>query len=260
MPVMRGMLAGSFSAKGRGRRTGHFCISCTFVAVLELGDDLVDRVRAGLDVLDLGRRRVRVDHDLLDDGLRLLDGADDDAAVDGVADLERGLEVPLLGVVEAGREDTAEDEVAHLVLEDLQGALDAVVDGGEEAGAELDGEGGAGLDDGLAGLDARGLFVDLDDGLVARDLDDLAHELLVAHEDDVVHAGLDARGGHDGAGDTVDLPPDLPDAGFCCWETWAIWGTPVGREKMGPFKSVSAPWHEPRESPPATPFISIEHP
>lgn len=82
----------------------------------------------------------------------LEDGTEDVAAGDVVADLElAGCEVPLLLAVEGGQIDAAGDVDALGVVGDaLEWALDAVVDGLHEAGAELDRQGLAGPEDGVA--------------------------------------------------------------------------------------------------------------
>jgi len=61
----------------------------------------------------------------------------------------------------------------RLLLDSLKRTLDTVVNVGHETGAELDREGLAGTQDGVADRDARGLLVDLDRGAVRLDTNDL---------------------------------------------------------------------------------------
>jgi len=86
-----------------------------------------------------------------------------------------------------------------------RGALDAVVDGVQHPGSEVHGEGFARVVHGTARADARGLLVHLDGCDVVFDFDDLAHQTLVAHVDDVVHLGVEARGGHDRTTHALDF-------------------------------------------------------
>jgi hypothetical protein len=162
-----------------------------------------------------------------------MDLAEDAAGTDGVADFGRGFEVPLLLVVQAGHVDAALDEVTHLLLQELKGALDSVVDAGEEARAEFDGQGHARVLDRFAGLDARRVLVDLDDRFLTADLDDLAHEAFVADTDDVVHARRDADGGDDGARDAVNGAGLLGGHGLLLLDSQGFGFTSTGRP-LGP--------------------------
>ena len=75
--------------------------------------------------------------------------------------------------------DAAGDAVARLLADDVQRALDAVINGFDEARRMLHGKRRAGGFHGLAGADAAGLFINLDGRAVAAQLDDLADELLL---------------------------------------------------------------------------------
>jgi hypothetical protein len=123
---------------------------------LELQDLLVHSVAALVrDACDgaLGARRQQ---DLVVADERVFDdGAEDIAAGDVVSDLVvAGGKVPLLLAVEGGDVDTAGNVDAVGGLGDaLERALDTVVDGLEQTGAELDGERLSGPDDRVADRD-----------------------------------------------------------------------------------------------------------
>ena len=134
----------------------------------------------------------------------LLDGTEDLSCGDSVPHFDYGGEIPFLRVIQSRRGDSAVDEVSHLLPEDGKGPLDSVVNGGEETGSELNGERLTGVCDRLPGFDSRGVLVNLDDGIVADDLDDLSHQLLVSNMHDVVHFGRDTGGSHHGSGDPVN--------------------------------------------------------
>jgi len=67
------------------------------------------------------------------------DDTDHVAAADLVADLDGGLELPLLFEVDTGRVDpTIEVRTAHLALQHVQGTLDTVVDGVQHPRTKVD--------------------------------------------------------------------------------------------------------------------------
>ena len=165
------------------------------LVVHQHGHGVQHREGAGLDGLD-GAAHSGGDHDLVEDGGGLLDGADDVAAHHLVALLGGGHEVPLLLPVQGGDLDAAGDGGAGDLHDALQGALDAVVDVFDEAGTQLHGQGGAGGLHRRAGTQAGGLLVDLDGGGVAVHGEDLTDEALLAHADHVGHVGVRKSGGH----------------------------------------------------------------
>ena len=100
-------------------------------------------------------------------------------------------------MIEGVHHDAAGDAVPRLLPDLGEGALDAVVDGLDEARAQLHGKGCAGGEHGLAGADAAGLLVDLDGGAVISQLDDLAYQLLFRHTDHVEHLHVRHAACHD---------------------------------------------------------------
>jgi hypothetical protein len=134
-----------------GRRTGNTHGPAVHHAVLGLGavevelqNLLVDGVAALLGDAGDGTLGAGREQDLvLAEQTVLEDGAKDITSSDVVADLElAGCKVPLLLAVEGGQIDTSGDVDAVCVVGNaLERALDAVVDGLHETGAELDGQG-----------------------------------------------------------------------------------------------------------------------
>jgi len=68
-----------------------------------------------------------------------------------------------------------------------QGSLDAIEDAAHDPGAQFHGQRLAGLVDGVSDTHARSVLVHLDGGHVALQTDDLAHQLVVSHADQLVH-------------------------------------------------------------------------
>src|SRR5512143_2033428 len=101
---------------------------------------------------------------------------------------QRWRELPTFTAVERCSRAAAMDEVAHLRRERLQRALDAVEDRAEEAGPQLDRERRARGIERRARLEAGGVFVDLHGGAVLDQADDLAHEALTPHPEQLRHA------------------------------------------------------------------------
>ena len=113
-------------------------------------------------------------------------------------------ELPFDVSAQSGCGGTAEDEVSHHLPEDGQGPLDSVVNGGQKNGSQLYDERKPGVGNRFSGFDTGRLLVNLDDCLVAYDLDDLSHKFLVANMHDIVHPGRDPDGGHDRSGNPVN--------------------------------------------------------
>ena len=165
-----------------------------------------DGVGAGLDGDDLPLHPGR-DHDLVEDRGGLLHRADDVAPYYLGARLHHGLEIPLLLPVQGGHLHTSGEVISlHRLHDDLQRALDAVVDVLDQAGAQFHGQGGAGGDHLRPGTQAGGLLIDLDGGGVPIHGQHFSDQALLAHPDHVGHVGLLEPGGHhQRAGDLDDF-------------------------------------------------------
>ncbi len=157
---------------------------------------------AGLDGLH-GALQGGGHHDLVEHHAGLLDGAQHVAADHLVAGLGHGGEVPLLLPVQGGHlHATGQVVVPRLPHDALQGALDAVVDVLNDAGAQLHAHGRAGGLHHRAGAQAGGLLVHLDGRRIAVHVQNLADQALLAHPHHVGHVGvLQPRRHHQRAGD-----------------------------------------------------------
>ena len=100
--------------------------------------------------------------------------------------------------------DSTVDEVSHFVPENGQGPLDSVVNGSQKSGTELNGKRPTGVGNRLSGFDTGCILVNLDDGVVADDLDDLSHQLLIPDVNDIVHLRGDTDGCHHRSCDPVN--------------------------------------------------------
>ncbi len=152
--------------------------------IAQLGNDIVHMEAARLDAHDLAGDAVG-NHDFVEDGAGLLDGAKHVARDKLIAHPGDGHEVPDLLAVQRGHRNAAGDAVpgdgAHLG----QRALDAVIDVVEHAGTELHGHRHPGGHDLGAGSETGGLLIDLDGGAIARHIQDLADQLVRAHAHNV---------------------------------------------------------------------------
>ena len=186
-------LIGTAPAHGPALEHGELDLLAVLLQLGDGGDDV------GLALEDPGELAGHAGghHDLVGDDLRLLDGAQHVAAGELVAHLGHGGEAPQLLVVQGVHHDAARDPVPRLLPDLGEGALDAVVDGLDEARAQLHGQRRAGGEHGLAGADAAGLLVDLDGGAVISQLDDLAYQLLFGHADHVEHLHVRHAACHD---------------------------------------------------------------
>ena len=173
---------------------------------LNNSDDVLHSEAAGLDLLHsaahLGRH-----HDLMQDRRRLLHRAEHVAADQVVSHLGDSGEVPLLLAVERGDLLATRQEVAaRLLADDLQRALDAVVNILDQTGAELNRQRRAGRHDLCPRAEARGLFIHLNSGGIAAHRQNFADEVLLAHADDIRHIRFRKSRRHDQrAGDLNDL-------------------------------------------------------
>src|SRR5690606_27651993 len=163
-------------------------VRAQLATVLEGGDDVVYRVLAiGDDALRLAAHARR--HEDLVGDRELRHGSGGMAGGHLVADLDAGREAPL-GLARGRVDGDAAVDVRAGGLTDLvERTLDAVEDAVEHAGAKLDSERQPGGDDLLTNGEAARVLVDLDEGRVAVEADDLTDELLLADPDDVEHPG-----------------------------------------------------------------------
>jgi hypothetical protein len=197
--------------------------------------DLGDRVGHDVGAAgDDGRQSagdVRGNHDtVVLEKLGLVDLADHIAADDVVADTDGGGgELPTLVAVKAGDFDTAGDvDVGAELVNVLEGTLDTVKNSVQNTGAEFEGEGLAGLDNGIANghtcyffqierkfsfeigkfasklkfervnlKHTRGVLVNLDGGGVLFQANDLAYKAFLTDTDNFVHTGSAHTLGHD---------------------------------------------------------------
>ena len=176
------------------------------VLLFQHGHRLGDGKGAALDGHD-GPLHSGGQHDLVEDGLGLLDRAQHIATHHPGPGLDGRGERPLLLPVQGGHLHAPGESVASADLpDDLQRALDPVVNILDQAGAQLHGQGRAGGDHLSAGPQSGGLLIDLDGGGVPSHIQDLADQALLAHTDHVGHVGLlHPCGHHQRAGDLDDL-------------------------------------------------------
>ena len=159
------------------------------VLQLELTDTVGNAEITGIQLHDGALLTGRA-HDLVGDDLGLLHRAVDVARGNGVAVAEGGLEVPELIPIQSGLVNTLDDVGAILLPHGLQGALDTVVNGGDEAGAQLHRQRRARRHHLVAAAQSRGLLVDLDGGAVAVHLDDLTDQTSLTDTHHVEHIGI----------------------------------------------------------------------
>ncbi len=139
----------------------------------------------------------------------LLDGAEDRTARQAVAGLGGRDEVPLLLPIEGGNGDATLDEDLGDRANRFERSLDPVVDGADHARPQLDRQLHAGAVNRVVRRDARRVFVDLDDGAVLFELDQLADEVRLADADQFEHLRVgDAHHLDDRAVDPLDPPYD----------------------------------------------------
>ena len=195
-----GRSGANFAAYGRGIRTGQRWIMVSLCSSpfssSSHGDRLIDGELAGLDAGDLALESGR-DHDLVEDGGGLLHGADDVAADDLRALFHDGVKLPFLLAVQRRDLDAAGDGGARHVADLGQRALDAVIDVLQHAGSQLHGQGHSRRLDLGAGAEAGGLLIDLDGGAVARHVQDLADQALLADTHNVGDVGVGQTVRHD---------------------------------------------------------------
>ena len=105
-----------------------------------------------------------------------------------IADLSCSHKVPLFASVQGVDFDTAGKVVRSRLLHDcIQRSLNTVVDGSDEARAELNGKGNVHRFYRLTGAESGGLLVDLYGCLVTVHFNNLADKALLADSDDVEH-------------------------------------------------------------------------
>ena len=120
----------------------------------------------------------------------LLNGADDVACPELVADLGNGVELPLLVVVERGNVNASLEVGARDLHDLIERSLDTVVDSADKTGTQLNREGSAGGLNLLSGAETRGLLINLDRSSVAVHFYDFAYKTLFAYADNVIHIGV----------------------------------------------------------------------
>ena len=120
-------------------------------------------------------------------GLRFLHRAEDVACNDLVPHFGHGFKSPKLFMIQRIHHDAAGDAVARLLADDIQGALNAVINGFDEPRRKLHRKRRSRGFHRLAGADAAGLVIDLDRCAIAAQLDDFADELLFRNAHHVVH-------------------------------------------------------------------------
>ncbi len=166
------------------------------VRQLYVRDDVVHRKASALNVHELAVHAKR-HHDAVLDGRRLLHGSQEIAAFERVTRLGGGHEIPRLFPGQGRHGNAARDRVAGQPADLRQRALDTVVDAFQHARTELHGKRIARrLHDG-ARAEARSLLVDLDGGGVARHVQDLPDQVLLAHSHHVRDVGVGQAVRHD---------------------------------------------------------------
>ena len=149
---------------------------------------------------------VRRQHDLVQDRRRFLHRTEHVAADEVVTNLGNGGEVPLLLAVERGNLLATRQKVAAgLLTNDLQRALNAIVNIFNQAGAKFHGERRAGRYDLRPRAEAGGLFIHLNGGGVAAHRQNLADEVLLTHANHIRHVRFRKSRCHD------QRPGDLND-------------------------------------------------
>jgi len=148
----------------------------------------------------------------------LADGADDVAALHHLSLADRGDELPGAVPGEGRRFRPPFDETPALFPDSVERALHAVVNGAEEAGAELYGEGVAAVFHRLTEAESLSLLVDLDGDLVPVDADDLADQPRGADADQVVHGRGVEPAGDDGR--TRDVHNSAAAVAHCLILRW----------------------------------------
>ena len=174
----------------------HIQLDLAAVAERQAGDLFLDGEFAAADPLHGALLDRRGDHDLVEDGGRLLHGAEHVAGDELIALLRRRDEVPDLLAVERRNAHAAGDRLAGEIADLRQGTLDAVIDIFEHAGPELHAQRHTGRHDLGAGAKAGGLFVDLNGGAASGHIQYLADQVLFADTDNVRYVGVLQTVGH----------------------------------------------------------------
>ena len=155
----------------------------------------------GLYLLD-NTRQIGVQHEAVLNDRRFGQGGVDLTALEPVTDLDGHGDSPQPVGVERGNRRASADERARLLLDRLQGTLDAVEDVVEYARSQKYVHRCARACDGVARLEACCFLIDLNRGELVGDTDHLAHEVL---RTDVHHFHhLKAIGVFDGDNRAVD--------------------------------------------------------
>lgn len=180
----------------------HHAVLSLGAVELKLEDLLIHGILALVCDAGDGTLRARGQQNLVVAEQAVLDNATEHITTsDVVSDLVlAGGEVPLLRTVEGRDVDSTGDvNAVGCVGNTLERALDTIIDGLHETGAQLNGERLARPDDWVAdrhtgymmisldyvleSIDCTSLFVDLDSGLVGLDSNDLTDEVIVTNAD-----------------------------------------------------------------------------
>ena len=89
------------------------------------------------------------------------------------------------------------DEATPFLGKNREGSLDAVKNIADDTRPQRDRHGGTGGNDRVAGFEARRHLVDLDDGMLAADANDLAHQAILADIDHLLHGEVLSIGHRD---------------------------------------------------------------
>ena len=114
-----------------------------------------------------------------------------------IADLDGRFERPLLFMVKPGHINASGNIRSGHLTDNIQRALDTVIDVGNKTRSELAGQRLAGGVDLVARTDAGGLFIYLNGGVVASYFNDFADQLILADADDVGNVRFSHTGRHD---------------------------------------------------------------
>ena len=157
--------------------------------IFEHGHDIRDLEAARFDLPeDAGPAGSH--HDAVLHQLSFGHDTDDVASRDPVTFFFYRLEFPYLVTVQGRREGATRNPVTLHVNQDVEGALNPVKDLSDQAGTQLNRQGGPARDDTFARTQARCFLIDLDRRLVAVHFDDFADQPLFRYFNDIEHVGV----------------------------------------------------------------------
>ena len=167
----------------------HTNIADDTVCTLDSGDGLGDVVATGEDFDDFALRALW-NHDLVCDDGGFLNGTQNIAHYNMVADLGSSNEIPFLIVIQRGDLDASGDIASGNLSDFGQRTLDTVKDTGQHARSQFNRHRSAGGLNIIAGADAGSFLIYLNGCLVVSHLDDFTDELLLADMYYVEHIGV----------------------------------------------------------------------